>query len=241
MVIPTVPAVNGDETAPPTRGDRYGEAFPTATSLDVGQDRENIPKTSTMPHESFPRVTSLVVMRVVRNQKLSELMELCNHHCKAEQTQMDEKIHSQETLNQAIEGQDPEFGGCSKAKRRFSRGCSKQGRNRSRGASGGLKEVFTTASPQVPLVSSNVSTAKVLTTAIDTTPYRRRPRASREVVIRSTSPIPISIPSTRKEDKRKGKEIMTELEKPAKAKVQEQMSLQLARELQEEYFLKYQA
>ncbi|GKD95254.1 hypothetical protein Tco_1375091 [Tanacetum coccineum] len=48
-----------DETAPPTRGDKYGEAFPTATSLDAGHDRENIPKTSAMPHESFPRVTSL--------------------------------------------------------------------------------------------------------------------------------------------------------------------------------------
>ncbi|GJY67768.1 hypothetical protein Tco_0470750 [Tanacetum coccineum] len=34
---------------------------------------------------------------------------------------------------------------------------------------------------------------------------------------------------------REGKEIMTEPEKPAKAKVQEQMSLQLARELQEEF------
>ncbi|GKE86507.1 hypothetical protein Tco_1560249 [Tanacetum coccineum] len=44
-----------DETAPPIRGDRYGEAFPTATSLDAGQDMENIPKTSAMPHESFPR------------------------------------------------------------------------------------------------------------------------------------------------------------------------------------------
>ncbi|GKF43809.1 hypothetical protein Tco_0130361, partial [Tanacetum coccineum] len=48
-----------DDTAPPIRGDRYGEAFPTATSLDAEQDRENIPKTSAMPHESFPRVTSL--------------------------------------------------------------------------------------------------------------------------------------------------------------------------------------
>ncbi|GJS60884.1 hypothetical protein Tco_0655668 [Tanacetum coccineum] len=57
-------------------------------------------------------------------------------------------------------------------------------------ASGGLKEVFTTASPQVPPVSSNVSiaivtasekdpTAEVLTTARDTTPYTRRLRASR--------------------------------------------------------------
>ncbi|GJW58337.1 hypothetical protein Tco_0105068 [Tanacetum coccineum] len=78
-------------------------------------------------------------------------------------------------------------------------------------------------------------TAEVLTTARDTTPYTRRPRASRGVVISSTSPIPISIPSTGKEDNKKGKEIMTEPEEPAKAKVQEQMSLQLARELQEEF------
>ncbi|GJV23132.1 hypothetical protein Tco_1375827 [Tanacetum coccineum] len=71
-------------------------------------------------------------------------------------------------------------------------------------------------------------TCEVLTTTRDTTPYTRRPRASREVVIRSTSPISISIPSA-------GKEIMTEPKKPAKAKVQEQMSLQLAIELQEEF------
>ncbi|GKA94850.1 hypothetical protein Tco_0816888 [Tanacetum coccineum] len=64
-----------DETAPPTRGDRYGEAFPTATSLDAGQDRENIPKTSAMPHESFPRVTSLGGDEGSLKQKLKELME----------------------------------------------------------------------------------------------------------------------------------------------------------------------
>ncbi|GJX14551.1 hypothetical protein Tco_0206309 [Tanacetum coccineum] len=64
-----------DETAPPTRADRYREAFPTATSLDAGQDRENIPKTSAMPHESFPRVTSLGGDEGSLKQKLKELME----------------------------------------------------------------------------------------------------------------------------------------------------------------------
>ncbi|GJV65860.1 putative ribonuclease H-like domain-containing protein [Tanacetum coccineum] len=83
-------------------------------------------------------------------------------------------------------------------------------------ASGGLKEVFTTAGDPI---------TEVLTTARDITPYTRRPRASRGVVIRSTSPIPISIPSAGKEDKRKGKEIMTKPEKPVKAKVQEQMKI----------------
>ncbi|GKE59952.1 hypothetical protein Tco_1510319, partial [Tanacetum coccineum] len=39
-------------------------------------------------------------------------------------------------------------------------------RSTNKGTSRGLKEVFTTASPQVPLVSSNVSIAEVLTTAM---------------------------------------------------------------------------
>ncbi|GJS17737.1 hypothetical protein Tco_0412209 [Tanacetum coccineum] len=83
-------------------------------------------------------------------------------------------------------------------------------------------------------VLSFMGAANILASGEDTTPYTRRPRASRGVVIISTSPIPINIPSTRKEDKRKEKEIMTEPEKPAKVKVQEKISLQLARELQEE-------
>nr|GEX42455.1 hypothetical protein [Tanacetum cinerariifolium] len=48
-----------DETAFPSGDVRYREAFPTDTSLDAGQDRENIAKTSAMPHETLPRVTSL--------------------------------------------------------------------------------------------------------------------------------------------------------------------------------------
>ncbi|GJR91622.1 hypothetical protein Tco_0215633 [Tanacetum coccineum] len=54
-----VPLPGADETASLTRDDRHREAFPTATSLDAGQDRENITKTFVMPHESSPRVTSL--------------------------------------------------------------------------------------------------------------------------------------------------------------------------------------
>nr|GEX66837.1 ribonuclease H-like domain-containing protein [Tanacetum cinerariifolium] len=48
-----------DKTAFPSGDVIYGEAFPTDTSLDAGQDRENIAKTSAMPHEASPRVTSL--------------------------------------------------------------------------------------------------------------------------------------------------------------------------------------
>nr|GEX40918.1 ribonuclease H-like domain-containing protein [Tanacetum cinerariifolium] len=44
-----------DELASLLRDDNQGEAFPTVTSLDAGQDRENIIKTSALPHESTPR------------------------------------------------------------------------------------------------------------------------------------------------------------------------------------------
>nr|GEX58952.1 hypothetical protein [Tanacetum cinerariifolium] len=54
-----VASPRADETAFPTGDVRYGEAFPTITRLDSGQDKENIAKTSAMPHEASPRVTSL--------------------------------------------------------------------------------------------------------------------------------------------------------------------------------------
>ncbi|GJX47629.1 hypothetical protein Tco_0272819 [Tanacetum coccineum] len=54
-----VPSPGADETASPSGDDRHREAFPTATSLDAGQDRENIAKTSAMPKKASPRVTSL--------------------------------------------------------------------------------------------------------------------------------------------------------------------------------------
>nr|GEU75182.1 ribonuclease H-like domain-containing protein [Tanacetum cinerariifolium] len=52
-----------DEPASPLGDDSQGEAFPTITGLDAGQDRENIIKTSALPHDSTPRVTPLMLMR----------------------------------------------------------------------------------------------------------------------------------------------------------------------------------
>ncbi|GJT02031.1 hypothetical protein Tco_0823200 [Tanacetum coccineum] len=45
--------------------DSHREAFPTATSLDAGQDRENIPKTSAMPHE---HLQGLLLLRGMMDQ-----------------------------------------------------------------------------------------------------------------------------------------------------------------------------
>nr|GEU50958.1 synaptobrevin, longin-like domain protein [Tanacetum cinerariifolium] len=64
-----------DEHASLSRDDRQGEVFPTVSSLDVGQDRENIANTSTLPHESSPRVTSLDAGDGNQDQEISELKE----------------------------------------------------------------------------------------------------------------------------------------------------------------------
>nr|GFC80980.1 putative ribonuclease H-like domain-containing protein [Tanacetum cinerariifolium] len=48
-----------DEPASLFRDDSEGEALPTVSGLEAEQDRENIIKTSALPHDSTPRVTSL--------------------------------------------------------------------------------------------------------------------------------------------------------------------------------------
>nr|GFB88010.1 hypothetical protein [Tanacetum cinerariifolium] len=47
-----------DEPASPLRDVSEGEACPTDSGFGADQDRANIAKTSTLPHDSVPRVTS---------------------------------------------------------------------------------------------------------------------------------------------------------------------------------------
>nr|GEW08975.1 synaptobrevin, longin-like domain protein [Tanacetum cinerariifolium] len=72
-----VPSPGADEIAFPTGDVRYREAFPTVPGLDVGQDMENIAKTSAMPHEALPKATSLSGGEGSMQQKLQELMDMC--------------------------------------------------------------------------------------------------------------------------------------------------------------------
>nr|GEX52320.1 putative reverse transcriptase domain-containing protein [Tanacetum cinerariifolium] len=78
-----------------SRDDRYREAFPIVSSLDAGQDRENIAKTSSMSHESSPRVPSFDADKGSMQQRLHELMELCTS-LQRQQSQMVDKIKDQD-------------------------------------------------------------------------------------------------------------------------------------------------
>nr|GEU69109.1 hypothetical protein [Tanacetum cinerariifolium] len=84
-----------DKHASLLRDDNQGEAFPTVTSLDAGYDKENIIKTSALPHDSTPRVTSLDADEGSMKQQLQELMALCTG-LQRQQTEMASKIKAQD-------------------------------------------------------------------------------------------------------------------------------------------------
>ncbi|GJR98614.1 hypothetical protein Tco_0270788 [Tanacetum coccineum] len=275
-----VPSPRADETASPTRDDRHGEAFPTATSLDAGQDRENIAKTSANPHESSPRVTSLDGGEGSMQQKLQELMDKCTN-LQQQHLLMEQRIQSQDleftqlkNRVKTLEDNKKRRVGFAKKDAPNTRGIDQgedlldgdtvKDRNKSvvKGsestndtanilstlgdanilASGGLRSVFTTTSLSVATASTVVSpvvataSGRFPTTAIFTTASVATPRVSRSpkgIVIESSPLISVNIPSISKEDKGKG--IMTEPKQPSKEKVLEQMSAQLAKELEAKF------
>nr|GFD05239.1 hypothetical protein [Tanacetum cinerariifolium] len=69
--LPTV----ADEPASPVRDDSQGEACPTDSGFIADQDRETIAKSSTLPRDSAPRVTSPIAEEGSMQQTLNELTD----------------------------------------------------------------------------------------------------------------------------------------------------------------------
>ncbi|GJS70250.1 hypothetical protein Tco_0703091 [Tanacetum coccineum] len=171
-----------DEPASPPRDDSHGEAFPTATSLDAGQDRENIPKTSAMPHESSLMVTSLSGDEGSLQLKLNELMDFCTK-LQSQHSQMAAKIQIHQFPLIPVDIATIALAGVA------------------------------TASGNIPTASGNVPTAAVFTTTSITTPYTRRTRASKGIIIEPSHPThTTSIPTFSTKEKGKEKMVARELE-----------------------------
>nr|GFB29197.1 hypothetical protein [Tanacetum cinerariifolium] len=66
-----------DKPASPLRDVSQGEAFPTVSSLDAEQDRANIAKTCTLPHESTSSVPSFAADEGSLQHQIQELTDLC--------------------------------------------------------------------------------------------------------------------------------------------------------------------
>ncbi|GKB13413.1 hypothetical protein Tco_0847336 [Tanacetum coccineum] len=228
--------LGADEPASPPRDDSHREAFPTATSLYAGQARENVPKTYAMPHEPSPRVTSLDGGE--GNLEIS--------HLKARIKTLEDAQKNREGVQEdapnmgGIMGQGEEFGIERDSTKSTKKGSESTGEMANvlsfMGAanilaSGGLKEVVTTTSPQVapailqvapasatdaPAVATasiRTPTAVTSTTTRAITSYIRRTRASRGIILESYQPSHTTSTPT---FSTKGKEKMTEPEMPSK-------------------------
>nr|GEW93212.1 hypothetical protein [Tanacetum cinerariifolium] len=84
-----------DEPASPIEDDSQGEACLTDSGLAADQDRANIAKTSTLPSDSTPRVTSFANDEGSMQQKLGELTALCTS-LQRQQSEMVSRFEAQE-------------------------------------------------------------------------------------------------------------------------------------------------
>nr|GFB77198.1 hypothetical protein [Tanacetum cinerariifolium] len=66
-----------DDPASPLRDVSQGKACPTDSDFEADQDRATIAKTSTLPYDSAPRVTSPTATEGSMQQTLNELMAFC--------------------------------------------------------------------------------------------------------------------------------------------------------------------
>nr|GEW79975.1 reverse transcriptase domain-containing protein [Tanacetum cinerariifolium] len=197
-----------DEPASLSRDERYEEAFPTVSSLDAGQDRENIAKTSVMSHESSSRVPSLDADE--EDAPITRGIIDIGEELGANKNTEKGSNNTKEMVNM--------LSSMEAANILSSRGAT---------ASVSSANVFPTAG--VSTVSGSFPTVTaIFTTASVVTPYTRRLRG---FTIRSLQPMRIPIIST----KDKGKEKVTETEVPKKKKLQEQIDAQVARETEEEF------
>nr|GEY64686.1 hypothetical protein [Tanacetum cinerariifolium] len=73
----SVPSTVADEPASPLRDVSQGEACPTDSGFIADQDRATIDKSSTLPHDLAPRVTSPAAVEGSMQQTIPELTALC--------------------------------------------------------------------------------------------------------------------------------------------------------------------
>nr|GEZ87763.1 hypothetical protein [Tanacetum cinerariifolium] len=199
-----------NEPASLSRDDSQGEAFLTVSSLEARQDKENIIKTSSMPYDSPLRVTSLAADEGSMQHKLQELTNLCTR-LQRQQTEMASKINAQDleisNLKARIKFLEDKDGGGAEPS---GEDAIIKGMSLEIGEEAGVEkstERGKVSTVGIPTGSGLVPTASpIFTTASVVTPYSRR----------------------------KGKEKRVESDTPKKHKLQKQIDVQMAREIEEQ-------
>nr|GEZ20856.1 hypothetical protein [Tanacetum cinerariifolium] len=192
------------EPASLSRDDSEGEAFLTISGLEAGQDRENIIKTSALPHDSTPRVTSL---------------------------DADEgKISNLKARIKLLE--DKDGGGVEPSRE----DATIKGRSlETREEAGVEKNIERGSNDTEELVNvlTSMDAANILTSGVPAVSVPLITEVS-NVCIPTASPIFTTASMVTPYSRCKGKEKMVESDTPKKKKLQEQINVQIAREIEEE-------
>nr|GEV90334.1 hypothetical protein [Tanacetum cinerariifolium] len=206
----------------------------TRRAIRIAQ--ENINKTSALPHESSPRVTSLDADEGSMQHRLQKLMKLYTS-LQRQQTQMAAKIKDQDLEISSLKAKvkslkDKDRGSAEPTQKDAPiKGGSMEAANilTSKVAAVSVSSHAGVSTDGVPTVSRSFPTASaIFTTASVVTPYPRRPKGiTIEGAQQMRSPI------IRAQDK--GKQTVVESDVSKKRKIQEQIDAQVAKEIKEEF------
>nr|GEV19912.1 hypothetical protein [Tanacetum cinerariifolium] len=232
-----------DEPASLFRYDSQGEAFPTVSGLEAGHDRENIIKTSALPHDLTPRVTSLDADEGSMQQQLHELTDLCTR-LQRQQTDMATKIAAQDLEISNLKARIKLLEDKDKGSAELSRDdASIKGRSLETGEEAGVerstkKEINDTK--EMVNVLTSIDAANILTSGVQVVsvpPVAEIPTVGVPTgsgLVPAVSAIFTTTSMVTPYSRRKGKEKMVESDMPKKKKLQEQIDVHMAREIEEE-------
>nr|GEU49122.1 hypothetical protein [Tanacetum cinerariifolium] len=208
-----------DEHASPLGDDSQGEACLTISGLEVEQDKENIIKSSTLPHDLTPRVTSLAADEGSMQQQLNDLTDLCTR-LQRQQTEMASKIAAQDleiaSLKAKIKMLEDKDGGVADPSKEDATIKGRSFETREEAGVDKSTERGSNDIEELVIVLTSLDAANILT--------------SGGVQVVSVPPATevstVSVPT--------GKEEMVESDTPKKKRLQEQIDVQMAREMEEQ-------
>nr|GEZ03135.1 hypothetical protein [Tanacetum cinerariifolium] len=231
------------EPASPLRDVSQGEDCPTNSGFIADRDRATIDKSSTLPYDSAPRVTSPTAVEGSMQQTILELTALCT----SPQRQLSE-------LTAKFQAQEVEI---NRLKERVKLLKDREGvaairsrddapiKERSMGEGEVATERISDDSKEMATVLTSIDAATLLASGVVDVPIGSGsiPTASTPAeeqvptgsdVVPTASPVFSTATVVTPYKRRKGKEVMVEFKTLKKQKVQEQIDAQVARELEEQ-------
>nr|GEX77468.1 hypothetical protein [Tanacetum cinerariifolium] len=221
-----------DEPASPVRDVSEGEACPTESGFIPDQDRATIAKTSTLPHDLAPRVTSPAADEGSMQHTISKLTAICTS-LQRQYSELLAKFQAQEEeivrLKERVQALEDREGVVAKQS-----GDDAPIKGMSINEGEATAERISNDSEEIARVLTSMDAAIVLAWGIDVpTGSGFIPTDGPPATVISTGS-EVSLTASLTVTKRKGKEVLVGSDPPKKKKLQEQIDAQVARELEEQ-------